>query len=341
MLCCGRCFGDRGLRRLIAQWSKQKGKCPSCQSPDEPLVDTAVLTDYFELLLAVYQPTNTGRPLVDWLIEDWALFPPERLDKVHASALLAEILDDGEIVRQKLAPVDTATPKNLDGWNALRDELMHTNRFFPDTVFDADRLRDLLSNLIMDDDEIPKLWYRARVQKDGKVYKSSQMGAPPKSVDTHGRANPSGIPYLYMGSIQTTACAEVRPHPGELISVARVTVKPADLSLVDLRNPKLSVSPFVAAADEDALALLRSDLVFLERLGEELKTPVLPTAAAIAYIPSQYLCEFIKKAGYDGVVYGSSVSKGMNLALFFPEKAVIGKVSEFEVTSVDVQIAPR
>lgn len=237
-------------------------------------------------------------------------------------------------------PIDTAA-KNLDGWNTLRDELMHTNRFFPDTAFDADRLRDLLSNLIMDDDEIPKLWYRARVQKDGNAYRSSEMGAPPKRVATHGRANPAGIPYLYLSSVQNTACAEVRPHPGEMISVARVKVVPSNLSLVDLRSPKLSVSPFTAAEDEDALALLRSDLVFLERLGEELKTPVLPTAAAIAYIPSQYLCEFIKKAGYDGVVYGSSVSKGMNLALIFPEKASIGKVYQFEVTSVEVEITAR
>ena len=89
------------------------------------------------------------------------------------------------------------------------------------------------------------------------------------------------------------------------------------------------------------MSLLRSDLQFLERLGEELKTPVLPTEAAIAYIPSQYLCEFIKRCEYEGVVYGSSVSSGINLALFYPEKALAGEVSEYDVTNVTFEVQRR
>jgi hypothetical protein len=38
---------------------------------------------------------------------------------------------------------------------------------------------------------------------------------------------------------------------------------------------------------------MRSDLPFLERLGDELTRPVVPQAAAIDYTPSQYLSEFI------------------------------------------------
>lgn len=45
---------------------------------------------------------------------------------------------------------------------------------------------------------------------------------------------------------------------------------------------------------------MRSDLPFLERLGEELTRPVLPHAAAIDYTPSQFLCEFVRRQGYDG-----------------------------------------
>jgi hypothetical protein len=76
----------------------------------------------------------------------------------------------------------------------------------------------------------------------------------------------------------------------------------------------------------------------LERLGEELTRPVLPSGAAIDYIPSQYLCEFIKKSGFDGVVYRSSVSDGINLALFNPEKATGGTVSLYNVTKVSVAV---
>lgn len=61
--------------------------------------------------------------------------------------------------------------------------------------------------------------------------------------------------------------------------------------------------------------------------------------AAIDYIPSQYLCEFIKKSGFDGVVYRSSVSEGINLALFDPAQAVGGEVELYSVTKVSVEVA--
>lgn len=98
------------------------------------------------------------------------------------------------------------------------------------------------------------------------------------------------------------------------------------------------VSPFVLADAED-IGRMRSDLPFLEQLGEELTRPVVPQAAAIDYIPSQYVCEFIKKCGFDGVIYRSSVSDGMNLALFDPARAEPGEVTQFRVTRVSVDVA--
>jgi hypothetical protein len=81
---------------------------------------------------------------------------------------------------------------------------------------------------------------------------------------------------------------------------------------------------------------MRSDIPFLERLGDELTRPVLPQAAAIDYTPSQYLCEFIKKCGYKGVIYRSSVGEGMNLALFDPALATPGNITQHRVTRVSV-----
>ena len=97
------------------------------------------------------------------------------------------------------------------------------------------------------------------------------------------------------------------------------------------------VSPFLLADAED-IVKMRSDLPFLERLGEELTRPVVPLAAAIDYTPSQYLCEFIKKCGYDGVIYRSSVGDGMNLALFNPALAESGTVSQHRVTRVLIEV---
>ena len=99
------------------------------------------------------------------------------------------------------------------------------------------------------------------------------------------------------------------------------------------------VSPFLLEDAAD-IVRLRADLPFLERLGDELTRPVLPQAAAIDYTPSQYLCEFIKKCGYDGVVYRSSVSEGINLALFNPSLAACGTVTQYRVSRVSVDVEP-
>jgi hypothetical protein len=212
---------------------------------------------------------------------------------------------------------------------------MYKNRYFLDEKLDADRLSQLLVHLPADD--MPEVWYRARIQTGVTPYPIGEMGAPPKHLATHGRANPSGIPYLYLGSKPETAAAEVRPHTGEVACVADFKID--KLAARDLRDPRKVVSPFLLA-DASAIGQMRADIPFLERLGEELTRPVLPRSAAIDYLPSQYLCEFIKKCGYDGVVYRSSVSSGMNLALFDPSKATGGKVSQFNIGRVSVEVAP-
>jgi hypothetical protein len=211
--------------------------------------------------------------------------------------------------------------------------MMFTNRWFLEQDIDKERLTGLLAMLI--EKEVPKLWYRARIQTGENTFSIAEMNAPPKHLASHGRANPAGIPYLYLGSQPDTAAAEIRPHTGEVACIAEFTIP--EIRAVDLRNPRGFVSPFLLG-EASKIGQLRADLPLLERLGGELTRPVLPQRAAIDYIPSQYLCEFIKKAGFDGVLYRSSVSDGFNLALFAPDKAVGGAVTLFSITRVSVEV---
>jgi hypothetical protein len=212
--------------------------------------------------------------------------------------------------------------------------MMYKNRWFLNVSIDEDRLKALIENLRAAN--LPRLWYRARLRTGDEVFTINEMGAPPKERASNGRANPAGIPYLYLGSSPETATSEIRPHTGEVAYVADFTL-PESLKAVDLRNPRKMVSPFLLG-DASAIRQLRADMPLLERLGEELTRPVLPSRAAIDYIPSQYLCEFIKKCGYDGVVYRSSVNDGYNLALFDPTKANGGSVSCFKIKHVSVGV---
>jgi RES domain len=337
MNCCAECFGDRGLRRnLIPLRSTATGQCSYCGTDNVAVVEPRELAEYFELLTSAYRPDPAGKLLVEWFRADWALFRHPRMDDPRAKDLIAEILNDGEIVRQQFVPASDPTIDRLSEWEKLRDELMYHNRYFPEATIDLDRLEALLSLLTLDVDEVPTQWYRARIQMNDTPFTLDEMGAPPKRIASHGRANPAGIPYLYLGSSPVGAISEVRPHTAEMACVADFTTS-RDLKLIDLRNPRSMVSPFLMG-DAIDIGKMRNDLPFLERLGDELTRPVLPQSAAIDYTPSQYVCEFIKNCGYQGVIYRSSVSDGINLALFDPALARCGAVTQHRVTRVTVEI---
>jgi hypothetical protein len=107
--------------------------------------------------------------------------------------------------------------------------------------------------------------------------------------------------------------------------------------IADLRHPKKTVSPFLIG-DEEKIKKTRNYIKFLEELGNELTRPVLPRSAAFEYAPSQYLCEFIKKCKYTGVMYNSSVGDGFNLALFNTSSVTVTTVVQKIVTRVSISI---
>ncbi|WP_436326966.1 RES family NAD+ phosphorylase [Brevibacterium sp. FAM 27836] len=269
------------------------------------------------------------------------MFSSGNLGEAGASGLLAEVLDDGEIVRKPFVPLSHPSGGNLHRWEELRDELMHGNRWFLEDPMDLERIAVLLSQVITGPSDIAYTpWYRARLIAGDEDYDLKDMGAPPRHKAGHGRANPAGIPYLYLGSTRSTAVAELRPHTGERACVARFELSGAsNLKLADLRDPRSLISPFTQG-DEGDIIELRADLPLLERLGDELTRPVQPRGVPYEYVPTQYLCECIKKLGFDGVLYRSSVSSdsGVNIALFHPEVAVAVESRNVSVTQVAVAI---
>ena len=339
MRCCANCFGDRALRNhIIPLNSDSTGNCSYCQSVDVELVEPNRLADVFGLLVNVYETDQNGKSLVEWLKEDWKLFDDDQLDYADCENLLRDILNDDEAVQARYSPQITGADPKLNSWERLRTELMHENRFFPVTEIDQGSLENLFPHLLLYEVELKEFgtWYRARIQNSKEEeFKICEMGAPPNRIASQGRANPAGIPYLYLASTPNTAIAEIRPHTGDYATVASFTAK-SNLKVVDLRNPRKTVSPFLL--DDDEIPKLREDIGFLVELGKELTKPIVPHAAAIDYIPSQYICELIKNCGYHGVMYDSSVGKGVNLSLFNSDNATAKDTNSYCVTRVSVEI---
>lgn len=333
--CCPECFGDRGLRESIfPQLGTVSGTCDYCTSTGVRLVEPIHLREAFELVTSPYHPDPDGLPLTELLVADWKLFSHPKMDDAHAKELLADVFDDGDLVRKTFRPIDAIPSDSLSQWEKLRAEMMHHNRWFPAEPVDLPRLRGLLDQIITESQSIADEWYRARLMSGSRAFPLEEMGAPPAHLAGHGRANPAGIPYLYLGSDRRTAISEVRPHTGERATIARFDLP--TLKLVDVRDPRSLVSPFLL--DDTEVSKLRQDLPLLERLGEELTRPVVPSGAPFEYIPSQYLCEFMKQSGFDGVAYKSSVGEGVNVAIFDPGVARAVHSEEATVTAVAVEI---
>lgn len=339
MKCCVHCFGNPGLEPIFSSLpSSASQTCTECETPNVSVVDAALLRDFFEPLVDLYEESATGTGLATLLKEDWDLFSHQKMDQARAKELLAEILDDGNIVRKTFVASAACNSDSVIRWDAVRRELIEENRFFLKSALDVDRLKTLLGALVAKPGALPSEMYRARLQDGPDPIPADKMGAPPAKVAAHGRANPTGIPYLYLASDRATAISEVRPHTGEIAWTLDFMLPITPLQIVDLRSPRRTISPF--DYDPDDLPKLYGDVKFLERWSDELTRPVVPGSARLEYLPSQYLCEFVKSCGFDGVLYRSSVGPGVNLALFHPSRATAGiDLKSFHIDRVKVEFS--
>lgn len=293
------------------------------------------LRQIFDNVFGAYQPSPCGIPLYESLKKDWAIF---NLPDEKAKSLLQEILGSRVNVDGTHSPFQVNYPEGKELWDEFRIELKETNRFFFETKFwiKLNRFDDLFFDLVVKKGEIQSRWYRARIQKNG-MWCDSEMGMPPIGLAKAGRANPVGIPYLYLGSSQKNVINEVKPQVGNKVTIANFSLSET-VRIIDLRNPKTKLSPFSLDQIDD-VAELREDVSLIEVLNSELSKPINREKADVDYLPSQYLCEFIKRRGYDGVVYRSASGYGANLALFSENLAKLecGKTVSTEVTKINIE----
>lgn len=306
-MCCPNCFDDDFLSGFISVNAEREGLCEFCDTNDVPIIDSFRLAPYFEQVLDGYAVKVDGRPLWELWTEDWRLFAA----RANARRILEAVL--GGLAAATYVARESASAPSSEVWARLRKELQEENRFFPNNAPDKELFRVLMESLVGAD--VPVEFFRARLMGNITPFGLDQMGAPPAEVASDGRANPIGIRYLYLADEVKTAISEVKPSKGALVSLATFRVSPGRfLKLIDLTNPRLTISPFRITSS--SIADIRASMSFFEALGDELSVPTQPHRATRDYLASQYLCELIKVSGYDGVIYKSSLAGGRNFAFF-------------------------
>jgi hypothetical protein len=332
MLCCGKCFGTEFLINHIKVHATDFGNCSFCANHQTSLIVPTALADMFTPVLDLYELTSEGTSLIDLIREDWGLFADQ--NDFNSKNVLKRVIEetDFDFDNYKSKVVVTEDVSGL--WDTFKRELKHVNRYFPQSFPEHNGLARLLSyaSIIIDKSKSPVL-YRARINNRINPFSASDMGAPPANLASAGRANPFGISYLYVGSSINTSISELRPHKNETLNIAELQLT-SDLKLIDLREPKRTISPF--RHNEDELKIIHSEIGLLIKLGSELTKPVSRDTAHLEYLSSQYLCEFIKYEGYDGVIYKSSLGDGDNYAIFDPSKLNVTEVTKYQIDDVNI-----
>lgn len=173
------------------------------------------------------------------------------------------------------------------------------------------------------------------------AYRPGRMKPLPNRA-SEGRANPAGIPVLYMATKIETAVAETRPWIGAEISLGTFRAV-RDLKLISMVQERptpsvgmLRISDILGdthPSDETILAAVWADIdqAFSRPVSRE-------DSGAAEYAPTQILTELFKDAGYDGIAYNSNFGGGHNVALFDITSADIVSCAPYRVASVGIQV---
>ncbi|SEL80314.1 RES domain-containing protein [Sphingomonas palmae] len=165
------------------------------------------------------------------------------------------------------------------------------------------------------DEEVPCAHPRARMTP-----------LPDRASD--GRANPRGIPCLYLATSKETAMSEVRPWIGSYVSVGQFrTTRP--LAIVNCTAER----PTTPLHLEEPDASGRSEAVWAH-IDRAFAEPTTRSDDAADYVPTQIIAELFKRAGLDGIAYRSNFGGGFNLALFDLAGAELVNCGLFEVDAM-------
>lgn len=334
MICCTECFSDKQIKAIIKSCG-QKGKCPICNYENVWLFDSsknAYTTDFEELLSSIIDiyvpeskladdyPDEEKRSIEQHLLEDWNLF---NIDEWGVKQIVKHIIEESWDIDEQLLTQKVGIPKLYDElylvensimgtyeWEDFKKSLRNRNRFH-DNHINLEVLREVLAGAKR---TIPagRNFYRARIAQDKEGFKCKEMGAPPDDVATAGRANSKGISCLYLASNKNTTVKEIRANAFDYVTIATFKLK-RDVNIVDLSSITHN-SPFYANTEKIKFLINEKHLKQIEK---DLAKPVSSRDSDLDYLPTQYISDFAKSLGYDGVKYLSTFDKNAyNLALF-------------------------
>lgn len=330
MYICKDCFLDEELRSEVTSNAHIEGVCEICGSNGK-LMDFSEFYDFFDALLSLFTTTDdANKTVVDIIQEEWHIFKDEKV----AKTLLANVITNHHYGFTIDSNVDYISDiqDGVDIWNKLKNSVKENLRFFTNHE-EFNLCHYLIAGSSL---HIGQKLYRSRITPIGqKKLKCNQMGCPPKAIATAGRANPIGIPYLYLSDSAKTTYFEVRAVYLDRLSVGTFRIE-QNLKLIDFIY---DVNLFLSYTDGSIP--LKETIIkkkVIDAISSDLSKPLRRYDSELEYVPTQFICEYCRHVvKADGISFESSLHKGgRNYVLFEDSSAKCIKVDSHEITRIDI-----
>jgi hypothetical protein len=344
MLCCSECFSSSYLKDIINS-NITIGDCDFCNTKGTATYNPNELALFFQNIFDLYKvDSKLGNSIEVQIESDFQGKIFSSKISTNRKQLLTEIIADDfnkykRLFKNKVVLKHISSTKKNSlvkplqiSWEKFADEIKSTNRFHIQNTLNLSKLQHLLNRYVK---LIPKgkKYYRARISENIDGYKIGEMKNPPPEKAKAGRANPLGISYLYIANDIKTTLYEARASLFDYVTVGDFRLK-EEIKVINLRGD--TYDPIILA-EQGELEDFLIHLPFITKLEQELSKPRRRSDNELDYLPTQYLSEFIKSIGFDGVEFQSSLFPlGYNLAIFNPLKFECIKVGVYEIENVDL-----
>lgn len=291
-------------------------------------------------LVTIFESALDGTSLYLVLQQDWGLFASEDSCKRVLNEIIGKYPDvfgkDGITSSESLVAYKSSITACVEVWETLKEDIKNHHRFTTDLnrlkAADWETLLDHKIQLRPD-----ASFFRARIHyKKDEHLEPKDMGARERGDCPPGRANPEGIPYLYLSEEAKTTFYETRVNMHDVVSVGEFKITGADpLYVEDLTDIDLNELDIL---DEDVVKLARRKLL-IQALSRDMSNPMRRFDSKIEYVPTQFICEYVQLTqNVAGIRFSSSVyNKGTNVVIFDPDLMHCVNVVDYNIKSLDIK----
>lgn len=334
MICCEDCFNDSEIKSIIKSLNII-GNCEICGARERKIYNTDINIELIEplnALIDIYSvadsiknyPTSKKKMLKDELIDRWNIF---NISSEKVYELIKEICKDKYIENPdvfdkpvgilQLISESYLKEHSIFSGNKLsnfKEEIQKKNRYHVRGI--NKNVLNIYLSYLETSYKSGDIFYRGRISNIAG-YSVEEMGAPPYEKALAGRINSQGIRCLYLADTCDTAICEIRAKSYDYVTVGKVVLN-KDIKIIDMSRIN-NISPFEGCIDITQYAVNK---IHLDEIAKEITKPLRGEESILDYVPTQYICDFIKSLGYDGIKYKSTMNEkeeGYNIAIFNEE----------------------